>query len=153
MFDPMKELLATVVAVAASRLRTDPENRGAWSEVSAARAATGDTDPDLAAVIESEDAARLMELAEAWYTGARALPESDRAVLKRAIKAYRKSLKLTRLMDESRLGHSAMTSGHASGIVGIVPPPQYPRAVWDQLSRQGQLIARHGGLYELPPGQ
>ncbi len=153
MFDPKTELLSTVVAVAASRLVSDPDDRGAWAEVKAARAAAGDEDPELAGAIEAEDAEKLMELAEAWHTDARTLPESDRGVLKRAMKAYRKSLKVTRLVDESRLGHGAMTSGRSSGIVGIKPPSRYPRAVWDQLVRQGRLIAQHSGTYDLPPGQ
>jgi len=153
MIDPKVELLCTAVAVAASRLKENPDDLSAWSEVKAAVAATEDEDPDLAEAVASEDAEKLMELAEAWYSDKRVLPVSDRGVLKRAMKAYRKSLKVTRLMDESRLGHSAMTSGHESGIVGIIPPPRYPRAVWDQLARQGRLIAHHGGMYQLPPGQ
>ena len=79
-----------------------------------------------------------------------ALPSGlDPAQLKSALKAFRKRLKLTRLDDESRLGHGAMSSGGRSGIVAIPPPSQYPQAVWDELVRQGKLrYARHG-LYEL----
>jgi hypothetical protein len=153
MIDPKMELLSTVVAVAASRLMENPDDPSAWGEVRAAVAATGDEDPDLAEAVENEDAEKLMDLGKAWYLDQRVLPVSDRGVLKRAMKAYRKSLKVTILMDESRLGHNAMTTGHASGIIGIIPPPRYPRPVWDQLARQGRLIADHSGVYELPPGQ
>jgi aryl-alcohol dehydrogenase-like predicted oxidoreductase len=59
--------------------------------------------------------------------------------LKAALKAFRKRLKLTRLDDQSRIGAGPMSSGRESGIVGIVPPEQFPQAVWDELVRQGKL--------------
>ena len=69
--------------------------------------------------------------------------------LKSAMKAFRKRLKLTRLDDESRLGHGPMSSGGRSGIVAIVPPNQFPQAVWDELFRLGKIRRAGGGLYEL----
>lgn len=69
--------------------------------------------------------------------------------LKNALKAFKKRLKLTRLDDESRLGRGATTSGGKSDIVAIVPPSQYPQAVWDELTRQGKLRRARHGLYEL----
>ena len=39
--------------------------------------------------------------------------------LKRALKAFRKRLKLTRLDDESKLGGGAMSGGSASSVVAI----------------------------------
>jgi hypothetical protein len=62
----------------------------------------------------------------------------DSAQLKNALKAFKKRLKLTRLDDESRLGHGAMSGGGQSGIVAIPPPTRYPQAVWDELVRQGK---------------
>ena len=80
-----------------------------------------------------------------------ALPSGlDSAQLKNALKAFKKRLKLTRLDDESRLGHGAMSSGGQSGIVAIPPPTRYPQAVWDELVRQGKLRRAGHGLYELP---
>lgn len=70
--------------------------------------------------------------------------------LKRAMKAFKKRLKLSRLDDESRLGHGAMTGGNASGIVAIMAPNQYPQAVWDELVKQGRLKYLGQGLYEIP---
>lgn len=68
-----------------------------------------------------------------------ALPSGfDSAQLKNVLKAFKKRLKLTRLDDESRLGHGAMSSGGQSGIVAISPPTRYPQAVWDELVRQGK---------------
>ena len=59
--------------------------------------------------------------------------------LKLALKAFNKRLRLTRLDDESKLGHGAMTGGGKSGIVAISPPNQFPKAVWDELVKQGKL--------------
>ena len=73
----------------------------------------------------------------------------DPTQLKKALRAFRKRLKLTRLDDESRLGYGAMTGGGRSGIVAIPPPTQYPLAVWDELVRQGKLRDARHGLYEL----
>ncbi len=73
----------------------------------------------------------------------------DPMQLKKALKAFRKRLKLTRLDDESGLGHGPMSSGRGSGIVAIPPPIQYPQAVWDELVRQGKLRDTGHGLYEL----
>ncbi len=79
-----------------------------------------------------------------------ALPSGiDPMQLKKALKAFRKRLKLTRLDDESRLGHGATSSGGRSGIVAIPPPTQFPQAVWDELVRQGKLRYASHGLYEL----
>ncbi|MHC4414816.1 MAG: hypothetical protein ACYS0G_05985 [Planctomycetota bacterium] len=71
------------------------------------------------------------------------------ANLKRAMKAFRKRLKLTRLGEESKLSRRAMTSGRKSAVVAIMPPHQYPREVWDELVRQGRLKDAGGGFYEL----
>ena len=69
--------------------------------------------------------------------------------LKAALKAFKKRLKLTQLDDASRLGHGPMSSGHGSGILGITPPDQYPRAVWEELVKQGKLKSASHGMYSL----
>ena len=69
--------------------------------------------------------------------------------LRLALKAFRKRLKLTRLDDESRLGYGPMSKGGKSGVVAITPPDQFPKAVWDELVRQGKLKRTSRGLYEL----
>lgn len=69
--------------------------------------------------------------------------------LKAAFKAFKKRLKLTRLDEESRIGGSPMSSGRPSGIVAIIPPIQFPQAVWDELVRQGRLKNAGHGTYEL----
>ncbi len=73
----------------------------------------------------------------------------DPANVKRAMKAFRKRLKLTRLNEESKLGRNPLTSGKKSQVVAIMPPHQYPREVWQELVRQGKIKDAQGGFYEL----
>ncbi len=73
-------------------------------------------------------------------------PSADE--LRKALKAFKKRLKLARLEDESKLGGGAMTGGRKSDIVAIMPPNQYPQAVWDELVKQGRLKYSGHGLYE-----
>jgi hypothetical protein len=74
----------------------------------------------------------------------------DPAVLKSAYNAFKKRWKLTRLDQESRIGRGPMSSGQKSTIVGIVPPDQFPRAVWEALVKQGKLKHAGQGFYSLP---
>jgi hypothetical protein len=69
-------------------------------------------------------------------------------VLRRALKAFKKRLKLTRLDDESSLGGGPMSGGKSSSIVAIMPPNQYPKAVWDELVARGRLKYAGQGLYQ-----
>lgn len=69
--------------------------------------------------------------------------------LKAALKAFKKRLKLARLDDESRLGGRYTSGGGSSGIVGILPPNQYPQSVWDELEKLGKLRRSGQGVYEL----
>ena len=71
------------------------------------------------------------------------------AQLKNALEAFKRRLKLTRLDDESPLGHGAMGRGGRSGIVAIPPPTRYPQAVWNESVRQGKLRRAGHGFYEL----
>jgi hypothetical protein len=77
-----------------------------------------------------------------------AIPEEQ---LKGALTAFRKRLKFTKLDQESKIsGHSPLTSGKKSDVMGIVPPTQYPPAVWKELARLGRLKDMGGGFYRLP---
>ena len=69
-------------------------------------------------------------------------------VLKSALKAFKKRLKLTALDDDSSLGRGPF-SGGAKGVYAIKPPNQFPREVWQELCRQGKLRDTGHGLYEL----
>ena len=70
--------------------------------------------------------------------------------LRRALKAFKKRLKLARLDDESGLGHGPTSGGKSSGIIAVMPPRQYPKAVWDKLVEQERLKYAGQGLYQLP---
>jgi hypothetical protein len=69
--------------------------------------------------------------------------------LQRAMKALKKRMKLTRLDDESRLGHDAMSRGGSSGIVGVQPPSQYPAEVWQALEAKGRIRLGRNGTAEI----
>jgi hypothetical protein len=69
--------------------------------------------------------------------------------LKHAFKAFKKRLKVTRLDEESKLNYRPTSSGQGSAIVAIVPPNQFPQAVWDELVKQGKLKYAGHGTYEL----
>jgi hypothetical protein len=151
MIDPNMELFSTVVIATIEKLSTDPGDAGAWAELRSARELTQDDDLDLAKAIEGSDVQALQAVVEEWHEGKRHLPACDRGVLKRALKAYRKSLKVTRLDAESKLGGGPFSSGSDSQIVGIQPPSRYPMPVWMELVRQGRLTLDRGGTFELPP--
>jgi hypothetical protein len=150
MFDPQMELLFTVLGAVVAE--APPESaRKTWADARAACTACGVNEPDLALALEREDEAALRGILEEWRSGRRHLPEHDRDVLKRALKAYRKRLKVTLLDAESSMGGGPFSSGRKSSIVGITPPERYPRAVWQELVRQRRLLDSGQGTYELPP--
>jgi len=64
------------------------------------------------------------------------------------MKAFKKRLKLTALDEDSRLGRGPFSKG-PQGVVAIMPPNQYPKAVWEALVRQGRLRDAGHGMYEL----
>ena len=70
-------------------------------------------------------------------------------LLRLAMKAFRKRLKLTILDDESRLGRGPMSGGNKSSVLAITPPNQFPRDVWEELAEQGKIKRAGRGVYEL----
>jgi hypothetical protein len=73
-------------------------------------------------------------------------------ILKSALKAFKKRLKLTSLDDDSRLGRGAFSGGH-TGVYAVKTPNQFPQEVWNELCRQGKLRDSGHGLYELAKGE
>lgn len=71
--------------------------------------------------------------------------------LKRALHAFKRRLKLTKLDQESGLGaHKPMTGGKKIENLSIMPPNDFPREVWKELAKQGKLKDSGGGFYTLP---
>ncbi len=79
-----------------------------------------------------------------------AAPTPD--VLKGALKAFKKRMKLTHLDKESGKMAGPLSGGKVSNIVAISPPHQYPREVWEELVKQGKLKYDGYGLYKLADG-
>jgi hypothetical protein len=145
MFDPDRHLLCTLLAPLADGSSDD------WPAARAALDAAGEAEGELLAIVEARDRAALATLRAGWTSGRALLPVHDRGVLKRALKAYRKRLKLDRLDEESRIG-GAFSTGERSGLLGIQPPDSYGPDVWAELVRTGRLLDAGRGVLELPPG-
>jgi hypothetical protein len=145
------ELLLTVLISVLGDAPDKEQPAATWGDAQAAMKLCGEIDEDLEFAVEAEDADELRGILEQWLSAKRHLLVHDRDVLKRAMKAYRKSLKVTILAAESSLGGGPMSGGRKSTILGVRPPDRYPRSVWQELARQGRLIDAKHGLYELPP--
>ncbi|MCH2135603.1 MAG: hypothetical protein MK101_03355 [Phycisphaerales bacterium] len=79
-----------------------------------------------------------------------ALNPVDEQVLRDAMKAFRRRLKLTKLDHESRLGRSPLSTGKGADFESILPPRQFDDGVWAQLAARGELTATGRGFYALP---
>ncbi len=73
--------------------------------------------------------------------------------LRKALKAFKKRLKMTQLDDDSRLGHGPMSTGAKEKIVSIQPPAGFGREIWEELADKGYLKRDVSGFYELVPGK
>ena len=68
---------------------------------------------------------------------------------KKAMKAFKKRLKLTRLDDDSKLGRSPMSNGGANKIISIQAPAGFGKEIWEELADKG-LLKRDGiGFFQL----
>ncbi len=70
--------------------------------------------------------------------------------LSEAMRAFRKRVKLMRLEDESKLRGKRLSSGRASSIDAIMPPGEFPRAIWVALEQEGKLVHTGQGFYMEP---
>jgi hypothetical protein len=69
--------------------------------------------------------------------------------MKKAMRAFRKRLKLTRLDHESKLGVGPMTGGKKADIDAIMAPREFPAEVWEALVVAGQLRRMGPSFYQL----
>jgi len=72
--------------------------------------------------------------------------------LRKALKAFKKRVKMLQLEDDSKLGHSPLT-GAKSKIVAIQPPTGFGREIWQELAQKGFLKSDGGGFYEMTDKQ
>jgi len=71
--------------------------------------------------------------------------------MKKALKAFKKRLKLTQLDDDSRLGHSPLT-GSKSKVVSIQAPAGFGKEIWEEMADKGWLKRDGIGFYQLVAG-
>jgi hypothetical protein len=69
--------------------------------------------------------------------------------LKKALKAFKKRLKLMKLDEESGLSRG---NNKKSGITGITPPAGHPPGIWEELVAAGKLKHDMGSTYRLVEG-
>ena len=69
--------------------------------------------------------------------------------LKLALKAFRRKLRHLIAEDEARGGGKFGFGGRRSSIVGITPPPEFQREIWEELVARGKLKKEPQGLYSL----
>ena len=73
--------------------------------------------------------------------------------LKKALKAFKKRLKLTQLDDESRIGHGPMSGGGQEKVTSIQAPAGFGREIWEELVEKGFLRRDGIGFYQLVDGK
>lgn len=75
------------------------------------------------------------------------LPDFAPEELDRALRAFKKQVKVTRLADESRLGGRYTSGGRKSKVDAMQPPVDFPAEIWKALARAGRLKDTGGGFY------
>ena len=74
---------------------------------------------------------------------------ADEAELTKALKAFKKRMKLTQLDNDSRLGHGPLSGSKQAKVVAIQPPAGFGKEVWEELAAKGRLKSDGGGFYTL----
>ena len=70
-------------------------------------------------------------------------------VMQDALRMFRKRVKLSQLDADSRLGHGPMSGTGQHRIQSMVPPRDYPAAVWEALVRAGKLRREGDGFLSI----
>jgi hypothetical protein len=147
MSDPAAELTTLL-----EKIETYPDPRRASTEWKQAFKLLQATDLDKRRtqhVVGMRDVAGLKDLiAQLAAPSAPAGEAPDEELCKKALKAFKKRAKLTRLDDESKLGRGPLSKGADKGLSAITPPMEFPDEVWQHLVHQGKLRYLGNGLYE-----
>ena len=72
--------------------------------------------------------------------------------MRKALKAFKKRMKMTQLDDDSKLGHSPLSKG-AARIVSIQPPAGFGKEIWEELADAGYLKRDGIGFFEIVEGK
>ena len=80
------------------------------------------------------------------------MPSSEEE-MKKALKAFKKRLKLTKLDEESKIGHGPLSGTGQDRIVSIQPPLGFGKEVWEELADKGYLKRDGIGFFELVEGK
>ncbi len=151
--DPNEWLLSNRFRALSAKLAegvSPEEEDGLWNRLERdLAAADAEEDADIALPVLERSREQIDALIETWDTGRRVYPKWDREILKRALKAFRKRLKLARLDDESSSGRNPLSKGETSSILGVKAPEQFTQETWDALIAQGKLQDAGYGLLEL----
>jgi hypothetical protein len=78
-----------------------------------------------------------------------AAPEVPLDVMQDALRMFRKRLKLSQLDADSKLGHGPTSGTGQHRIQSMVPPRDFPAAVWEALVRAGKLRREGDGFYSI----
>lgn len=62
-------------------------------------------------------------------------------------------MKLTRLDDDSKVGHGPLSGGSKGVVVSIQPPSGFGKEIWEELADKGYLKRDTTGFYELVEGK
>lgn len=147
MIDPKTAVLSIILNRVVAKLTKDPTDSSPWAEAKEVIDMVGEKDAELLAAVEAKDPASLKTIVEEWRNGKRRIPQQDRDVFRRAMKAFKKRIKLTQLDADSTISGGPLSSGQRSRIVGITAPHQYPRELWDELVHHGRLVDADHGMY------
>lgn len=153
MIDRKTAVLSMILARVVSQLENDPTSTTAWTGAQEAIDELLEGDAEVRAAVDAKDLPSLQTIVQEWRSGTRRLPEQDRSVFKRAMKAFKKRIKLTQLDADSSISGGPLSSGQRSQIVGMTAPHQYPREIWDELVHHGRLVDADYGMYGLPPSK
>ena len=127
---------------------------GEWKQVYKLLQKTSLPPGRVTSMVGMRDVGRLAEaIAQLGAPESEAPPPGDDApdaeTCRKALKAFRKRVSVTRLDDESTLGRSPLSKGGSSGPLAITPPIEWPDEVWRELVRQGKLRDVGHGFYEV----